>query len=124
MPISRCGFAAALLLGLAALAPAMPAAAHAIIVDSTPAVDAAVKGPEVAISLHYNSRIDRERSRLLLIDGKGVSSALTIAKSGPPDILSAKASGLAAGEYKLRWQVLAIDGHITRGDIPFHVAAP
>jgi methionine-rich copper-binding protein CopC len=124
MPISRRAFAAALLLGLAGLAPAMPASAHAIIVDSTPAVDAAVKGPDIAITLRYNSRIDRERSRLLLLDGKGVSTTLTIIKSGPPDIMTAQATGLAAGDYKLRWQVLAIDGHITRGDIPFHVTAP
>jgi methionine-rich copper-binding protein CopC len=31
------------------------------------------------------------------------------------------AADLAAGGYVLRWQVLAIDGHITRGDIPFAV---
>jgi methionine-rich copper-binding protein CopC len=28
---------------------------------------------------------------------------------------------LATGVYVLRWQVLAVDGHITRGDIPFSV---
>ena len=28
---------------------------------------------------------------------------------------------LSPGAYVLRWQVLAIDGHITRGDIPFVV---
>jgi methionine-rich copper-binding protein CopC len=124
MPISRRALTVALIFGLAGVAPAMPAAAHAIIVDSSPAVDAAVKGPDVAITLRYNSRIDRDRSRLLLIDGKGVSSTLAIVKSGPPDIMTAKATGLVAGDYKLRWQVLAIDGHITRGDIPFRVTAP
>jgi methionine-rich copper-binding protein CopC len=30
---------------------------------------------------------------------------------------------LAAGAYRLRWQVLASDGHITRGEIPFTVTA-
>ena len=33
----------------------------------------------------------------------------------------AKASGVVAGSYVMRWQVLAEDGHITRGDIPFQV---
>jgi len=32
--------------------------------------------------------------------------------------------GLAAGAYRLRWQVLASDGHITRGEIPFTVTSP
>ena len=37
------------------------------------------------------------------------------------DVLTAHAE-LAAGAYVLRWQVLAIDGHITRGEVPFRVA--
>jgi len=28
---------------------------------------------------------------------------------------------LVPGLYSLRWQVLAVDGHITRGDVPFTV---
>jgi copper resistance protein C len=28
---------------------------------------------------------------------------------------------MAPGSYSVRWQVLAIDGHITRGDVPFTV---
>jgi methionine-rich copper-binding protein CopC len=31
---------------------------------------------------------------------------------------------LTPGTYVLRWQVLAIDGHITRGDVPFTVTEP
>jgi len=37
------------------------------------------------------------------------------------DTLSAEAKGLRPGTYRLRWQVLASDGHITRGEIPFTV---
>jgi hypothetical protein len=32
--------------------------------------------------------------------------------------------GLIPGAYVVRWQVLAVDGHITRGDVPFTVTAP
>jgi methionine-rich copper-binding protein CopC len=35
--------------------------------------------------------------------------------------MEAKAFHLAAGSYTLRWQVLASDGHISRGEIPFNV---
>jgi len=35
--------------------------------------------------------------------------------------LSARAQQLAPGKYTLRWQALAVDGHITRGEVPFTV---
>jgi hypothetical protein len=38
-----------------------------------------------------------------------------------PDALAAKTKRLAPGAYVLRWLVLANDGHITRGEIPFEV---
>ena len=38
-----------------------------------------------------------------------------------PATLEARITGLGAGEYKLHWQVLAADGHITRGEISFPV---
>lgn len=38
-----------------------------------------------------------------------------------PATLEARITGLGAGEYKLHWQVLAADGHITRGEISFLV---
>jgi len=41
----------------------------------------------------------------------------------PPDILAAHLD-LTPGSYVLRWQVLAVDGHITRGDVPFTVTVP
>ncbi|HZS81737.1 MAG TPA: copper resistance CopC family protein [Stellaceae bacterium] len=109
----------------ALLAPAPERAfAHAIISGSSPAAGATVKGPAVTLTLRYNSRIDQERSRLTLIGPDGKPRPLTLQPADAPDTLSAKASGLRPGAYKLHWQVLAIDGHITRGDIPFHVTAP
>jgi len=45
---------------------------------------------------------------------------LPITSEGAGDILTTNAE-LAAGAYSLRWQVLAIDGHITRGDLVFTV---
>lgn len=97
--------------------------AHAIVVESTPAMNAEVPGPDVTVTLHYNNRIDKARSRLTLLAGdKPVK--LVIDTDGAPDILTTRATGLAPGTYRLRWQVLALDGHITRGEIPFTVTAP
>ena len=112
--------AAFLLIGGAALLP-LPAAAHAIIVSSDPTVDAVVPAAPLPVMLRFNSRIDRERSRLTLLRPEGSSEALPLAADVPPDTLAAKLDGVAPGRYRLRWQVLAVDGHITRGDIPFAV---
>jgi methionine-rich copper-binding protein CopC len=98
-----------------------PAAAHAVLLESTPSLKSAVSGPDVPIKLRFNVRIDTLRSRLTLIRPDGSVQPLEISKQTPVDTLSAEAIGLAAGAYRLRWQVLASDGHITRGEIPFTV---
>jgi methionine-rich copper-binding protein CopC len=41
-----------------------------------------------------------------------------------PNEIRARTAGLANGSHWLSWQVLAVDGHITRGEIPFTVARP
>ena len=46
---------------------------------------------------------------------------LKIAPDGPPNLLETTTNLEAPGAYVVRWQVLAIDGHITRGDVPFTV---
>jgi len=40
---------------------------------------------------------------------------------GPDRDVQLANHGLVRGAYKLRWQVLAADGHITRGEISFEV---
>jgi copper resistance protein C len=114
----------ALALGLAAfvLALPVPALAHAIVVAAEPAVGAILHGPTAQVVLRFNSRIDAERSRLTLIAPGGNARPLALTPRDTPDTLSAAVDGLGAGAYRLRWQVLAVDGHITRGDIPFTVA--
>jgi methionine-rich copper-binding protein CopC len=46
---------------------------------------------------------------------------LALAPQDAPDSIAAESMKLSAGEYTIRWQVLAADGHITRGEIPFVV---
>ncbi len=108
---------------LAVLLPAS-AGAHAILMDSTPAVHASLPAGPQAITLQFNSRIDRERSRLTLIAPDRSQARLPIAPGGAPDVMTATATASQPGDYTVRWQVLAVDGHITRGDVPFTVVAP
>ena len=115
-------FGAAVLLAAAlAVAPGI-AAAHAIIRSAVPAVGAVVRGSTVEVLLRFNSRLDRERSRLTLMGADGASTVVALKDTDSLDTLAATIAGVAPGAYRLHWQVLAVDGHITRGDIPFSVA--
>ncbi len=95
--------------------------AHAILMDSTPKINSTVKGPDVTIDLRFNVRIDGGRSRVLLVSPDGKASTLTLASQATPDTLQTHATGLQPGAYKLQWKVLASDGHMSSGDIPFTV---
>ena len=58
-------------------------------------------------------------TRLRLVDPDDSLQTLEISRQDPPNTISAEARGLRRGVYRVRWQVLASYGHITRGEIPF-----
>ncbi len=95
--------------------------AHAVLMDSTPKQNSTVKGPDVDITLRYNVRIDGGRSRVELIRPDGKDTTLPLEKQPSPDKLQCKATGLKPGAYKLIWNVLASDGHMSKGEVPFTV---
>jgi methionine-rich copper-binding protein CopC len=95
--------------------------AHAVLVEARPAPNGSVVGPNIDVELRFNSRIDSARSRLTLVLPDHTVRPLSLQPPPTPASLSARLTGLGAGEYTLRWQVLASDGHITRGEIPFQV---
>ena len=118
----RCSASAVILFVIALLAASSrPALAHAVLVSSTPQKNAAVSGPDITINLKYNSRVDGARSTLSLLKPDGTVERIGAPAQPAPDMLSATGHGLAKGAYVLRWQVLATDGHITRGEVPFQV---
>jgi copper resistance protein C len=95
--------------------------AHAILMESTPALNSTITGPEVDIILRFNVRIDGSRSRVRVATPDGTVSTLTLSSQISPDILRSHISHLKPGIYKLEWQVLASDGHVSHGEIPFAV---
>lgn len=117
--------ALAVLSWIAAIAPSRPASAHAVVTASEPEAGAVLAGPPPRVSVRFNSRIDHGRSRLVLVGPEGAQHALDLAPAAEPTLLEAPAPSapLAPGAWRLRWQVLALDGHITRGDIPFTLRA-
>jgi hypothetical protein len=98
-----------------------PIEGHAILKEAQPAANSKIAGPDVPITLKYNVRIDAKLSKLQLLNPDNSTRDLTIEAQTSPDTLNAKATGLKPGAYRIRWQVLAPDGHITRGEIPFTV---
>ena len=106
--------------GVATLAPSA-AWAHAVLVSAQPAENSIVAGPDVAVLLKYNSRVDIEHSTLTLLTPDGKLDKVAIGSEPAPGVLSARLTGLVKGSYELRWQVLAIDGHVTRGKVLFQI---
>jgi methionine-rich copper-binding protein CopC len=94
--------------------------AHAVLMASAPVAGSTVAAGEEAIRLQYNSRIDQARSRVTLSHPGAPDERLALLPAQQPEILQAKAT-LTPGAYVLHWFVLATDGHITRGDVPFTV---
>jgi methionine-rich copper-binding protein CopC len=115
--------AGAIVFSLAVWVAACPrvALAHAVLLSSTPQRNGTVNGPDITINLKYNSRVDGARSSLSLLKPDGTVERISAPTQSAPDLLSATGHGLAKGVYVLRWQVLASDGHITRGEVPFQV---
>ena len=99
---------------------AAPASAHAILTTSTPKPDGTLAAGRQTLRFDYNSRIDHRRSRLTLTGPDGKPLVLRILPASASNALDAEAD-LVPGAYTLRWQALALDGHITRGDVPFSV---
>lgn len=103
--------------------PLSQAAAHALVVASTPSANGTIAGPEFDLRVQFGDRIDKKRSKLSLISTAGQVYPVQPLDVEGADTLAGHVAGISAGPYRLQWQVLAIDGHITRGEIPFTVTA-
>jgi hypothetical protein len=95
--------------------------AHAVLLEANPAVNSSVPGPDIVVRLRFNSRIDAVRSRLTLVFPNQTVRPLALGQQSSPATLNSRLTGLGAGAYTLRWQVLAADGHISRGEVPFGI---
>lgn len=115
----RTQLASFLLLSFLGMMP-QHARAHALLISSSPQAQATVRGPDIAIDMKFNSRIDASRSRIVLVSADGTTNSLQLQKQTVSNELFSHAQ-LKPGTYTLRWLVLATDGHITRGSFPFKV---
>jgi methionine-rich copper-binding protein CopC len=116
--------ALAVLLGLSAATFALTpgiARSHAIIVTAQPRMNSTVPPGQLDIRLAFNSRIDSKRSNVRLQRPDGSESDVSLTPDSPPGVIAGRAQTSVDGRWKLRWQVLSLDGHITRGEVSFSV---
>jgi copper resistance protein C len=114
----------ALLLTLVHAVTAMNLEGHAILKSSYPPNGGSITRPDMQVKLTFNVRVDPARSKLQLLMPDASIVELPVVEPPSPDTLVSKLTGLKPGAYAIRWQVLAPDGHISRGEIPFTVRNP
>ena len=109
-----------------ALAPVSPrpAAAHAIVLESSPTHDAVLARAPGQVTLRFNSKIEKRFTRVTLAAGDQPPALVALPASQDPDApdrLVIPLRPLRPGVYVLRYRVLAVDGHITEGALRFTV---
>ena len=131
---------AALAAGVALLALAAPASAHAQLVRSDPADGANLASSPAAVAVDLTQAVVPERATRRLMDATGRVTVLapvvrpTAAQDGGPGLvarpgeagepttISAAVPALARGAYRLEWRTLSADDlHVTSGVVVFGV---
>ena len=99
------------------------AAAHAVLVKSTPARRAVITISPPRVELVFNERLEAAYSTLSLWTTANVRVDDGKAGVGPEDPrrLSLALPALAGGHYVIRFRVLSVDGHLVEGTVPFEV---
>ena len=104
---------------------AVPAAAHAIVLESVPAPGASLVRPPERVSLRFNSKVEKRLTRVTLARSDGAPRLVSIASDGPgpdqPDRIVSPLPQLPPGPYVIRYTVLSADGHVTEGALRFTV---
>jgi methionine-rich copper-binding protein CopC len=101
---------------------ASSAAAHSLLLESSPGADTTLTTPPAQLTLRFNNRIEKRLSRITVLDEGGTARALAIAVDGGADRLTAPVPALAPGAYRVEWHVLSTDGHVVSGAFGFRLA--
>jgi len=106
------------------LALAGPAAAHGILLESTPRSGETVAAGVPRVDLRFNSRIEHALSQILLTGplGERVPLPAGPSKKAGPDRLAVPLTILPPGLYTVHWRVFTVDGHLSHGRFSFQIA--
>lgn len=98
-----------------------PAVAHAILARAIPFEGEVMSHASFPIELTFNIRIHPTYSKFSLLDEGGKEVPLTMRAEAGEAVFKGQTEELSSGVYRLKWQVLAQDGHISNGEIRFQV---
>ncbi len=117
-PRRRVLAAAFLVAALLALLGALPAAAHARLLSSTPADGSTVRTLPENVELVFSENIDARLAQVVIEDSAGAVVGRDVQVRGPAvEIPSPKT--LPAGPVTVRYRVVSADGHPIAGQIAF-----
>lgn len=118
----RCGLLGAAL-GLLLPVAWLPARAHAVITEDSLAREPVHPDQPTQVRLQFNTGVEIKLSRVMLVSKGDVEQAVAIKAGAKPGQVLVSLPALAEGDYALRCQVFAADGHLTQEIRRFRVGA-
>ena len=109
-----------------AVVSAGTASAHAALRHAHPSAGEELSATPDEIRIEFSTGVDLTQAELHLTDASGAEIALAKVEgeaAAGETLVRRIATTLAPGSYMVRWRVLSIDGHWTRGDYTFVVTA-
>lgn len=108
---------------LVAIAAAPIAFAHAKLQVSQPAASSELASSPKEIRLQFNERLEPAFSNIQLVDAKDALMPLPKIEfdKAEPSTMFAAVPPLRPGQYRVRWSVMAHDGHKVKGEFAFLV---
>jgi methionine-rich copper-binding protein CopC len=97
--------------------------AHAYLVKSIPARRAVLFNAPTKIQLWFNERLESRFSHLTVTDAENKRVDLDNVEVGPDDAkrLSVGIGTLPPGQYKIKFRVLSVDGHVVEDEFHFTI---
>lgn len=110
-----------LLIALVLMMSAVPltAAAHAVVIESSPADRAVLTRVPPEIRLRFNAKLEKNLVHAKLERADGASQTLVDVSPHAARLRFTLPADLQAGAYTLKYKVLATDGHATQGVLRF-----
>jgi hypothetical protein len=96
---------------------------HASLIKSVPARRAQIFKTPPQIQLWFSERLEARFSSLRVIDSSGNRVDLNdvVVDSNDAKRISVGVKSLLPGQYKIKFRVLSVDGHVVEDEVPFTI---
>ena len=102
------------------------AVAHARLERTAPVAGSTVHASPPQLKLWFTERLEPAFSKVQVFDrnGKQVDKGDPGVDRVDAKLLQVSLPTLAPGTYRVKWRVLSVDTHVSKGDFTFNVVAP